>query len=381
MASLLSFLKFSHCEKHDWQSPDNYIHACYTDIAPLYTERGLDKDIWAFASGDQSVEYPVLMGVVMYLTALPLNDIRDYYFLNIFLLALLFIATVFIAQRINVYGFYYALAPAVIGSLFINWDLWGIPTMLLAIYWYDRKKFDYSAIALGISVATKFFPVLLLIPILAIAGRENRLPIRYLSIFTGTWLAINLPVALTTPTGWWHFYKFNMERGPDWGSIWNVGQIFGLTSGNTNFLSLLGTLAILSWVMVYLFGLKSTPTLAEVSFIVFASALILGKVYSPQYVLWLTALAVIAINTKPTLIIFWVWQMAELAYHIAIWQHLATISEAQYGLAQNFYGAISLIRLIACIAMIYSLARQLAKARSTQGKPWDFLFETASTYP
>ena len=381
MASLLSFLKFSHCEKHDWQSPDNYIHACYTDIAPLYTERGLDKDIWAFASGEQSVEYPVLMGVVMYLTALPLNDIRDYYFLNIFLLALLFIATVFIAQRINVYGFYYALAPAVIGSLFINWDLWGIPTMLLAIYWYDRKKFDYSAIALGISVATKFFPVLLLIPILAIAARSNRLPIRYLSIFTGTWLAINMPVALTTPTGWWHFYKFNMERGPDWGSIWNVGQIFGLTSGNTNFLSLLGTLAILSWVMVYLFGLKTTPTLAEVSFIVFASALILGKVYSPQYVLWLTALAVIAIKTKPTLIIFWVWQMAELAYHIAIWQHLALISEAKFGLAQNFYGAISLIRLIACIAMIYSLARQLAKARSTQGKPWDFLFETASTYP
>ncbi|MEY3919708.1 MAG: hypothetical protein RLZ15_502 [Actinomycetota bacterium] len=172
-----------------------------------------------------------------------------------------------------------------------------------------------------------------------------------------------------------------MERGPDWGSIWNVGQIFGLTSGNTNFLSLLGTLAILSWVMVYLFGLKTTPTLAEVSFIVFASALILGKVYSPQYVLWLTALAVIAIKTKPTLIIFWVWQMAELAYHIAIWQHLALISEAKFGLAQNFYGAISLIRLIASIAMIYSLARQLSQTRSTQGKPWDFLFNTASTYP
>lgn len=378
---MLSFLKFSHCERRDWQSPDNYIHTCYTDIAPLYTERGLDKDIWAFASGEQSVEYPVLMGVVMYLTALPINDIHDYYFLNIFLLALLFIATVFIAQRINVYGFYYALAPAVIGSLFINWDLWGIPTMLLAIYWYDQKKFDYSAIALGISVATKFFPVLLLIPILAITARENRLPIRYLSSFFGTWLAINLPVALTTPTGWWQFYKFNMERGPDWGSIWNVGQIVGLTSGNTNFLSLVGTLAILSWVVVYLFGLKSTPTLAEVSFIVFASALILGKVYSPQYVLWLTALAVIAIKTKPTLIMFWVWQMAELTYHVAIWQHLATISQAQYGLAQNFYGAISLIRLIAAIAMILSLAHQLAKARSTQGKPWDFLFETASTYP
>jgi uncharacterized membrane protein len=381
VASLLSFLKFSHCEKRDWASPDNYIHACYTDIAPLYTERGLDKDIWAFGSGDQSVEYPVLMGVAMYLTALPLNDVKDYYFLNIFLFALLFIGSVFVAQKINGYGFYYALAPAVVASLFINWDLWAIPTMLLAIYWYDREKYDYSAIALGISVATKFFPVLLLIPILVIGLRKSQLPIRYFAVFTGTWLAINLPVAITTPAGWWHFYQFNMERGPDWGSIWNALSAFGFTSGNTNFLSLLGTLAILSWVVVFLFGLKSTPTLAEISFIVFASALILGKVYSPQYVLWLTALAVIAIKSKPTLITFWIWQVAELAYHVAIWQHLAIISGADFGLAQNFYAGITLVRLTASIAMIYSLARALAKARSTQGKPWDFLFETASTYP
>ena len=321
------------------------------------------------------------MGVAMYLTALPMRDIHDYYFLNIFLLALLFIFTVFVAHRINGYGFYYALAPAVIGSLFINWDLWAIPTMLLAIYWFDRTKYDYSAIALGISVATKFFPVLLLIPILVIAARAGRSPIRYLSIFTGTWLAVNLPVALTTPTGWWHFYKFNMERGPDWGSIWNSLQIFGFTSGNTNFLALLGTLAILSWVVVYLFGLKTTPQLSEISFIVFASALILGKVYSPQYVLWLTALAVIAIKSKQTLITFWIWQVAELIYHIAIWQHLATISQAHFGLSQSFYGAISLIRLTASIGMIYSLAQQLKRVRSTQGKPWDFLFESASTYP
>lgn len=382
---MISFFKFSHCEKRDWQSPDNYIHACYTDIAPLYTERGLDKDIWAYGSGDQSVEYPVLMGLAMYLTALPMRDIHDYYFLNIFLLALLFIGSIFVAQRINGYGFYYALAPAVIGSLYINWDLWAIPTMLLAIYWYDRKQFDFSAIALGVSVATKFFPVLLLIPILVIAARSNRSSNRYLGrylgIFTGTWLVINLPVAITTPTGWWHFYKFNMERGPDWGSIWTALQFFGFNSGSINYLSLLGTLAILAWVCVYLFGLKSTPMLAEVSFVVFASALILGKVYSPQYVLWLTALAVIALKTKQTLVMFWIWQIAELIYHVAIWQHLALLTNAHFGLSQAFYGAITLLRLAASIAMIYSLARQLRQARSAQGKPWDFLFETASTYP
>ena len=327
------------------------------------------------------MEYPALMGVAMYLTALPVNDVNTYYFLNIFLLALLFIGSVYLLQRINGYGFYYALAPAVIGSLFINWDLWAIPTMLLAIYWFDRKRFDYSAIALGVSVATKFFPVLLLIPILVILLRSGKSPIRYLSIFTATWLAINLPIAITTPTGWWHFYKFNMERGPDWGSIWNIAQIFGWTTGPTNYISLLGTLTILAWVVVYLFGLREVPTLAEVSFIVFTAALILSKVYSPQYVLWLTALAVIAIKTKETLIMFWIWQIAELAYHVAIWQHLATITEAKFGLSQSFYGAISLLRWAAAIAMIFALVRQLSKSRFTQGKPWDFLFNSASSYP
>ena len=134
LASVISFAKFAHCEKNGWASPDNYIHACYTDIAPLYNERSLDKDIWPYASGEKSVEYPTLMGIAMYLTALPVNDIRNYYFVNIIFLALLFIATVILLQRIAPYGFYYALTPAVIASLFINWDLWAIPSMLLAIY-------------------------------------------------------------------------------------------------------------------------------------------------------------------------------------------------------------------------------------------------------
>ena len=317
----------------------------------------------------------------MYLTALPVNDIRDYYFVNIFLLALLFIATVILLQRIAPYGFYYALAPAVIASLFINWDLWAIPSMLLAIYWFDRKRLDYSAIALGVSIATKFFPVLLLLPILVIFMRSNKSPIRYLAIFAGTWSVINIPVAIANPTGWWHFYKFNLERGPDWGSIWNAVQIFGWNPGTTNYISLIGTLAILAWVAVFLFNLRETPTLAEVSFIVFAAVLVLSKVYSPQYVLWLTTLAVIALNSRRALITFWVWQSAELLYHLAIWQHLASITGAHFGLSQSFYGAISLIRLAAAIGMIASLSHQVSRARYTQGKPWDFLFESASHYP
>ena len=90
---------------------------------------------------------------------------------------------------------------------------------------------------------------------------------------------------------------------------------------------------------------------------------------------------IFAIKSKQTLITFWIWQSAELLYHVAIWQNLASISGAHFGLSQNFYGAISLIRWEAAIAMIVSLARQLSRTRSAQGKPWDFLFESASRYP
>ena len=41
-----------------------------------------------------------------------------------------------------------------------------------------------------------------------------------------------------------------------------------------------------------------------------------SKVYSPQYVLWLTPLAVIALIDKRDLHAFWIWQGVELVYHV-----------------------------------------------------------------
>jgi hypothetical protein len=62
-ASLLSFAKFSHCENTGWATPDQYIHACYSDIPALFGSRGLDKNEWPFASNDNSVEYPVVTAI------------------------------------------------------------------------------------------------------------------------------------------------------------------------------------------------------------------------------------------------------------------------------------------------------------------------------
>ena len=383
-ASLLSFAKFSHCENTGWATPGQYIHACYSDIPALFGTRGLDKNDWPFASDDNSVEYPVVTAIVMYATSFVANSPVSYFNINILFLILLFIATVALVRKIRPeFAYLVPIAPAMIASLYINWDLWAIATMMLAIYWFDRKQYLHSALIMGLSISTKFLPVFLLIPIAFILWRDDKLKelIKYVGVVAATWIALNLPFALTTPTGWWRFYKLNLERGPDWGSFWLALQQLGISLTNLNYLSILLLLIALTSVAIMLFELKYTPTLASVAFIVLASVMVASKVYSPQYVLWLTPLAVIALTNKKDLHAFWLWQATEVMYHVAIWQHIASVTGSKFGLAATPYAILTLVRIAGTIYLMVVLARRALQARNTHSRLLDLLFEAGKPYP
>ncbi|MFM1985314.1 MAG: hypothetical protein RLZZ295_480 [Actinomycetota bacterium] len=383
-ASLISFAKFNHCENSGWATPDQYIHACYSDLPALFGTRGLDTNTWPYASNDNSVEYPVVTGMVMYATSFVANSPVSYFNLNIFFLVLLFLATVLVVRRIRPeFAYLVPVAPAMIASLYINWDLWAIATMMLAIYWFDRKQYTNSALLMALSISTKFLPIFLLIPIAFILWRDNKVKeaIKYLAIVAATWIAINAPFALTTPTGWWRFYKLNLERGADWGSLWLALQQLGVNFTNLNYLSILLLLIALTSIAILLFELKYTPTLASVSFFVLASVMLASKVYSPQYVLWLTPLAAIALTNKKDLHAFWVWQATEIIYHVAIWQHIALVTDAKFGLASTPFAILTLVRIGGTVYLMAVLARRALQARNTHSKLLDLLFEGTKAYP
>ena len=383
-ASLLSFAKFSHCENTGWAAPGQYIHACYSDLPALYGSRGLDKNAWPFTSDDNSVEYPVVTAMVMYVTSFVANSPASYFNVNIFFLVLLFIAIVLLVRKIRPeFAYLVPVAPAMIASLFINWDLWAIATMMLAIYWFDRKQYLYSSLIMGLSISTKFLPVFLLIPIAFILWRDAKVKelVKYVAVLAATWLVINLPFALTTPTGWWRFYKLNLERGADWGSFWLALQQLGFSLTNLNYLSILLLLIALTTVALLLFELKYTPSLASVAFIVLASVMLASKVYSPQYVLWLTPLAAIALTNKKDLHAFWLWQATEVIYHVAIWQHIASVTGAKLGLAAAPYAVLTLVRIGGTIYLMVVLARRALQARNTHSRLLDLLFEAGKPYP
>ena len=393
LASLLSFAKFDHCRNTHWAAPDSYVHACYSDIPILFSARSLDSHRWAYKGGTNAVEYPVVMGAVMWATSWIApsgsHSLRGYFDFNALLIALLFIFSVLIVWKIRPeYAYLSALSPGVIVALYINWDLWGIVTMLLAIYYFDRRRLNLSAILLAVSIATKFFPVFLLLPIVFILWRREDIKAiaKYLMTTLVVWVAINAPVMLTTPQGWWHFYKLNLDRGSDWGSLWYSLSLLGVHIRFLNYLTILTLLLVLSAMMVFLLEIEHTPTLAEVSFILMAATLCIGKVYSPQYVLWLVPLAVIALKDRSQLFAFWLWQIGEMIYHVAIWQHLASVSGSHFGLPDVGYALASLGRIAASIYLIAVFVRYLLKSPSPQAqisrsRLADFLFSAGASYP
>ena len=353
----------------------------------------MDIHQWAYKGGVKAVEYPVLTGAVMWATSFispaGAHSNRNYFDVNALLIALLFIGALLVTWRIRPqYGYLLALSPAVLASLYINWDLWGIVTMLLAIYYFDRERVILSAALFGVSIATKFFPVFLFFPILFILWRKNQIRelVKFASVSTGTWLVINLPVILTTPEGWWHFYKLNLDRGQDWGSLWYGLSLLGITIGHLNYISILALLAVLTAVALLLLEMSYLPSLAQVSFIVMAGVLCVGKVYSPQYVLWLAPLAIIALRERGQLGAFWLWQGGEAIYHLAIWQHLATVQGSHFGLPDIGYALATILRVLTTLVFIATLVHGLLNRPSPEDQPSrgrlaDLLFGSSSSYP
>ncbi len=365
IAALISFAKFDYCRTNGWAPPADYIHACYSDFPALFGERGLITNSWPYSSATNAVEYPPVTGVIMWATSYFVGSGEDkfqnYFDINALLVALLFIATVVFLKKLKPQLWYLLpIAPAVVASLYINWDIWAVISALAAIYYFDVGKYNKSAMALGLSIATKFFPIVLLLPIALILIRKSKIKelIRYIAFTLLTWLLINLPFIITTPTGWFRFFKLNSERAADWGSIWHSLEIFGLKINQLNLITIivfaLGALAF----AVFVFGIPEVPNLASIAFFIVAIFVTASKVYSPQYVLWLTPLAILAMVDKKDRFDFWIWQFSELIYHFAIWQYLAQVSGADFAIPAGAYAIAILLRVAALTWFCLRLTRR-----------------------
>src|SRR6266704_1359427 len=381
--SALGFLNKAACRGGDWNIYVKQFQAhCYTDIYPLYYNEGLSVGRVPYTG--HPVEYPVLIGAAMQAVAWlvrPISDAairgREFFDVNVVLLALFALAatlaTAYLAGRSRRWtALLVALSPAVILAAFINWDLIAMSLATLGLAAWAGRRCVAAGVLLGLAVAAKFYPVFLLGPLFLLCLRAGRLRAFWVTAgaAAAAWIAVNLPVALAAPGGWATFYRFNATRGADWGSVWYFFE--------TEHWPVLGSMPLgaVNVVSLALFGIACTavgvlalaaprrPRLPQLCFLVIAAFLLFNKVWSPQYVIWLAPLVVLA---RPRLLSYALWQLAEIAYFLGIWAYLITIvagPAAAGGIGAGQYFLVLLARFAAVLLLSGLVIRDILDPRA-----------------
>jgi uncharacterized membrane protein len=223
----------------------------------------------------------------------------------------------------------YVAAPALVLTGLINWDYLAIFFVAGAFWAWARGRPLLSGLMIGLGAAAKLYPVFLLGALLVVGIRRQAMP-AFTRAVAGTvlgWTAVNLPAMLWGFDHWKHFWTFNQDRGPDLGSIWLVLQQSGHKAISYQTVNRVSELFfVLVCVGVLALGLlaRRTPRIAQLAFLIVCGFLVINKVYSPQYVMWLLPLAVLA---RPRWRDLLVWQAAELFYFAAVWLYLGKFTE------------------------------------------------------
>jgi uncharacterized membrane protein len=324
----------------DWRNNRQYVAMCYSDTVPLYGIEGVDngavpyRDPWVEAPGtDQQrvryMEYPVLTGFFQYVnarladgwlwlaqrvsvlpTALPVVVYFDIGALWLGLAWLVVVRSVRGLRRNRPWdAALVALSPLALVHAFTNFDTLAVACATAGMLALARRRPVLAGVLIGVGGAFKFYPLMLLLPILLVALRRRELATAGRTIGGAVlgWLVFNAPIALAYPTGWSEFFRLNQSRPADPDSLYFAISYFTgwpgfdgqLAAGRspvvlntvsaTLFVLLCAAIAVLAW------KAPRAPRVASLAFLVVAAFLLVNKVWSPQYSLWLVPLAVLAL--------------------------------------------------------------------------------------
>jgi uncharacterized membrane protein len=376
-----------------WTQQHQYTAMCYSDVEALYFGEGLAAGQLPYA--DHPVEYPVLTGGMMAAASLaahefgregstPAETVQAERFFDITALMLTVCALVMawstarLAGRRRVWdAAMVALAPVLLLQAFTNWDLLAVALTGVGLWAWSRDRPWVAGAALGLGVAAKLYPALILLIVLpALAARARRPGPAGRALLAGAvaWSVVDVPIWLAYPSAFGRFFALNFHRGADFDTLWYAVQYLGWTSwrGDTLSIAVGVTMAVLIGGVVLLVLLAPrAPRLAQVAFLVVLAFLLANKVWSPQYSLWLLPLAVLA---RPRWGTFLLWQGCEVWLLVTRFSMFVGLSRPGEGLPQAaFLWAVLARDLSLCLIAALVVLEVLRPGRDVvrQGDPAD----------
>jgi uncharacterized membrane protein len=369
----------------------------FSDIRGYYGLRFADgQHAWPFmdytlmgaTEPTVAVQYPALIGLIMWIFSFFIEPAQyawvDYFRLTAAVQIFIFSGVAYLIYRLSNMkaALLFICAPAVLYSLNRNWDIWAVLTMLIAILYFQRNKFSLSAFFLAVSIATKFFPVVLLLPICVYfyKNKEIKRAIKFLLETSGYWFIINLPFMLINFKGWFAFYDFNFKRPIGSASIFEVTSIIGINLPTSKFVLYSLNIFVLFAVFMFLIKYNSKNFIFEGSFFVMFAFMLFNKQYSMQYIIWLAALAVLGMsrvaqkNQKLIVSMYVIWQALDLLFQYSFFQRILTgiyansDTPASPAISSAFYGSTGVIRYVFAILFTVILGLVLIRQEKQQIK-------------
>jgi len=246
-AAMLSFgvVQKEHCRAQGWSSPDQFWHACYSDIPVLYgssslgaeTRRGLIDSL-----GQGGLGQPPVSGALMWITSALVPDStsdapRHFFDLSAVLLALvLTVAVAAVALALGRRSWdaaHLALSPVLITAGLISYELLAVAFLAAALLALSRGRPLIGGLLLGLGVASAPQVAVAGLVVALLAGRYLRLGTgagigaTFAGSALGCWLIIRVLLlpGLTGQLG--TAWKGWVEAVPGYGSIWLGPQLLG----------------------------------------------------------------------------------------------------------------------------------------------------------
>jgi len=356
--TVLALLTRQHCRGTGFASPDQFTHACYSDLPSLFVGSGLDRGVLPYLQAVDGVylAQPVgtggLLALLGWLTPGGGDAPVHVFDLGTVLIAVALVLTVLavaaLAGRRPWDASLVALSPVVVVAGLVSLDLVAVALATAGVLAFSRQRAARAGVLIGLAVAVRPMALVVLLALWLLAVRTGRYrgATRAGGAALLAWGAVNLPVLVLSPAGWAAYWRSVWEIGAGYGSLWLLPSLAGRPVDPTivRIGSLVLLVAVLAGVALVALAARRRPRLPALVLVAVVGVLVVSPSVPVQASLWLLPFAALAV---PSWRHHLVWAGAEAAYATATWLYLYGLSVPERGMAPWAYGTLLVLRLAA----------------------------------